>query len=318
MFFKRKCNNRRRPRERVLAVKLRSAQRRQIRLRRITLAVGLCAGVFFGLFAVWRGGEWLLRRFVYENPAFAIHQLDVQNDGRIALEQLRRWAGVKLEENLLALDLARVKRDLEMVPAIGAAAVEKVLPHTLRIRVTEREPIAQFVFPRLRAGGGYERGNYHLDAQGYVMVPLLPQQLSTPPGTNDHLPIILGIPPSDLRPGRQAESFQVRAALRLIVDFGQSPMAGLVELHQIDLTAPDILQVTTDQNGEVTFGLHDLPKQLLRWRAIHNYGQRTGKHLASLDLSVSNNVPVRWLQAGLWPPFTPKEPKTSSDKKKNV
>ena len=61
-----------------------------------------------------RGGG--LRRLLYENPAFATHHLDVETDGVIAREQLRRWAGVKLEDNLLALDLERVKRDLELVP----------------------------------------------------------------------------------------------------------------------------------------------------------------------------------------------------------
>ena len=54
-------------------------------------------------------------------------------------DQLRRWAGVKPGENLFALDLARVKRDLEMVPLIDSVSVERVLPRTLRIRVTERE-----------------------------------------------------------------------------------------------------------------------------------------------------------------------------------
>ena len=44
---------------------------------------------------------------VYENRAFAIEQIDVQTDGVISTDQLRRWAGVKAGENLLALDLAQ-------------------------------------------------------------------------------------------------------------------------------------------------------------------------------------------------------------------
>src|SRR5260370_23798635 len=104
-------------------------------------------GVFWGLLLVWRRGEWMVRRFVYENLGFAIHQLDVQTDGAIALEQLRSWAGVKLEDNLFALDLARVQRDLELVSVIQRASVERVFPHTLRLRVMERTPIAQFILP---------------------------------------------------------------------------------------------------------------------------------------------------------------------------
>ena len=316
---KRKRKNRRFERDHILDVKLRSSQRRQLRLRQAALVLGGAFSIFFGLFAAWRGGEWLIRHFLTENPAFAIHQLDVQTDGVVSIEQLRRWAGIRLENNLLALDLARVKRDLELIPAIESADVERVLPHTLKIRVTEREPIAQFRFAQLRAGGVYGGGIYLLDAKGCVMSPLEPQQRSVPIiQTNEHLPVLVGIPLNDLRPGHPAESPQVQAALRLIVALDHSQMAGLADFKEIDLRAPGILQVTTGQNSEIVFGLTDLEGQLRRWRQIYDYGQSTGKHLAALDLSVSNNLPARWLEAGVVPPIAQKLTKPSRYKKKNV
>ena len=319
MFFKRKRKNRRFERDHILDVKLRSSQRRQIRFRRVALTGAICLAVFAGLFVIWRGGEWTLRRFVYENPAFATHQLDVQTDGVIATEQLRRWAGVRYDDNLLALDLARVKRDLELVPAIQSVSVERVLPHTLRIRVTEREPVAQFAFAQLRAGGTYTNGVYLFDAEGFVMFPLAAQERALPSAlTNDHLPLIVGVPVNDLRPGRRAESAALRAALRFIDAFDRSPMTGAADIRQIDLSLPNVLQVTTGQGSEVIFGLGDFEMQLRRWRAIRDYGQKTGKHVASLDLSVANNVPARWLEASLVPPVVPKAPKPARPRKKNV
>jgi len=319
MWSKRKPKNRRLEREHVLDVKLRSSQRRQLRLRKGAIVLGGAFALCFGLFGVWRGGEWLVRYFLTENPAFAIHQLDVQTDGVISIEQLRRWAGVRLENNLLALDLARVKRDLELIPAVESADIERVLPHTLRIRVTEREPIAQFEFSQLRAGGAPSGGLYLLDAKGCVMSPLEPQQRAVPiVQTNEHLPSLIGIPVTDLRPGRPAESPQLLAALRLIEALDRSPMAGLVDFKQIDLGSRGILKVITGQQSEIIFGLNDLEGQLRRWRSIHDYGLTTGKHLASLDLSVSNNLPARWLEAGLVPPEPQKSLKPSHFKKRNA
>jgi cell division septal protein FtsQ len=76
-----------------------------------------------------------------------------QTDGAIAPEQLRRWAGIKLNQNLLALDIAKVKRDLEMIPRIQSASVDRLLPGTLMIQVVEREPLAQSECPTpTRAG----------------------------------------------------------------------------------------------------------------------------------------------------------------------
>jgi cell division septal protein FtsQ len=258
----------------------------------------------------------LLRQIVYENAAFAIHHLDVQTDGVIGLQQLRRWAGVKYDDNLIALDLARVRRDLELIPAIHSASVERVLPHTLRIRVSEREPVAQCAIPR--AAGAPAGAVYLLDAEGYVMTPLRAEQRSSPAATNDHLPSLIGVPPVELRPGRAAESPQVRAALRLIAAFERSPMAGIVDLKQIDVGLPSILQVTTDQASDVVFSFDDFDLQLRRWFAVVDHGRKTGKHVAWLDLSVSNNVPARWLEASLLPPMAPKALKSAKARRKNV
>ena len=115
-------------------------------------------GTVFGLYLLWRAGEWALDKLVYENEAFAIQHIDVQTDGVIAPDQLRRWAGVKPGDNLLALDLARVKRNLELVPLVQSVSVERILPRTLRIRVTEREPVAQVNVPRPRSGRRHRGG----------------------------------------------------------------------------------------------------------------------------------------------------------------
>ena len=118
MWFKRKPKNRRLGREQVLDVKLRSSKVRAARTRMTAVSLGIVFATVFGLYMVYRGGEWLLNRLVYENRAFAIEEVDVQTDGIIPVDQLRRWSGIKPGENLLALDLGRVKRDLEMVPLV--------------------------------------------------------------------------------------------------------------------------------------------------------------------------------------------------------
>src|SRR5262245_25583634 len=229
MWFKRKKQNQKLERRQVLDVKLRSSETRRVRARLATMATLICLSTLFGLYLFWRGGEWVLNRFLYENNAFAIHEINAQTDGVIALEQLRRWSGVKLEDNLLALDLARVKRDLELVPAIKSVAVERDLPHTLRLRITEREPIVQVNFPQVQANG-YKFTVCTLDEEGYVMLPLSPRERAVPAQSDEQLPLIVGIQSSELRPGKKVESPQVRAAMELIDAFEHSQMASLLEL----------------------------------------------------------------------------------------
>jgi cell division septal protein FtsQ len=317
MWLRRKPKNRRLGREYVLDVKLRSSQVRAARLRLATVTLSVVFASVLGTYLLWRGGTWALNRLVYENPAFAIQQVDIQTDGVLAVDKLRRWAGVRPGQNLLALDLARIKRDLEFVSAVRKASVERILPHTLRIRIIEREPMVQVNVLRPRAGGGVEMNSLQLDTEGFVMLPLDPSQQSAPPAQPpEQLPLIVMSNSGELQAGRRIELPQVQAALQLLDAFEHSPMAGFLDIKRIDVSAPEVLVVTTEQGSEITFGLSNFDQQMLRWQSIFNYAQRAGKVIATLDLAVSNSIPARWLEASALAPLTPKP--TRTPRKKHV
>jgi hypothetical protein len=319
MWPNRKTRNRRLNSGTVLDVKLRSDQVRATRTRALAIGLGLTFGTVFCFYLLWRTGEWALNGLIYKNSAFAIANVEVQTDGVIVPDQIRRWAGVKGGQNLMALNLSDVKRNLELVPMIHSVTVERVLPGTLNIRVTEREAVAQVNVPRARVGGGLDVVVMHLDVDGFVMLPLDPRLRTTPLGlVQDELPLITGVNPLQLQPGRQIDSPQVRSALQLLGKFQESPMGALVEIKRLDVTAPEVLMATTGQGGTITFGIVNIEQQLLRWREIYEQGIRHGKIIASLDLAVSNNIPARWLEASAAPPTTPRAPKPPRTRKRNV
>jgi cell division protein FtsQ len=307
MWFRREQKNRRLHRGHVLDVKLRSDQVRAMRTRLAALTAGILFGTVFGLYLLWRTGEWALDKFVYENSEFAVQHVEVKTDGVIAPDQLRRWSGVKLGDNLIALDLTAVKRNLELVSTIGSVSIERILPRTLKISVTERDPVAQVNIPRADSSGRIAVAVFQLDADGYVMQPLDPRLCVIPLAqVNDQLPVVTGLNVYQLQPGHRVELPQVQAALELVGAFDHSPMAGLVDLRRIDVSLPGVVVVTTGQGGEITFGLNNLEQQLWRWREIYDLGQRMNKAVASLNLAVSNNVPVRWMEAVAVPSALPK------------
>lgn len=316
-WFKAKSKNRRLNREEVLDVKLRSDQVRANRVRTLSIALGVSFGTLLGLFIAWRAGQWALDRLVFENSAFAIRNVEAQTDGVIRLDQIRRWAAIRAGQNLLALDLSRVKRDIELCSTVQSAAIERVLPDTLRIRVFEHEPIARVhtMLPR-PDGKGIMPVLYHIDALGHIFVPLPAAQVTTPPDAIE-LPLLVGVPQTDLRPGHPSETPQVQAALELIREFDNSPMAGLVSLKQIDCSSAEVVNVITGQGSEVTFSIRQLDLQMRRWRALYDFGQRQNRAIAAVDLSVGENIPARWLETTPVPPAS-KPKSTSRPKKKNA
>ena len=294
-WFKRKAVNRRFSRDHVLDVKVRSEQVRAARLRVVAVAVAFIFATVVGLFAFWRAGEWALNKLIYENKAFAIRDIEVQTDGVIAVDWLRKWSGVRAGANLMALDLARVKRDLELVPNIRAVAVERVMPHTLRLRVMERDPLAQIYSFQARTNGGFETAVLRVDPDGFVMGLLDPRWRAVPANpTNDVLPVITGLEPGEPVPGRALKSVRAKQALKLIAAFNHSSMAGLADLQQVNVGLPEILQVTTMQGAEITFALDDFDRQLAHWRAVFDEGRRVNKTIAWMDLSVTKNIPLKW------------------------
>ena len=305
MWFRRdnKNRNRRIGREHVLDVKLRSDQVRAARARVFTILFCLLFGTFFGIYLIWRTGEVLLDKFVYENPDFAVLNIEVHTDGVLSPPQLRGSSNVRIGVNLIHLDLAEVKRNLEMDSAVETASVERVLPHTLRIFVTERSPIAQVNTPCVDKNGNFSFAITQLDVKGVAMKPRDPRQCIVPMAElNPQLPVIIGLNAAKLKQGDTvpAEDLpRAQAALGLVSAFSHSPMAGLVDLRSVDISTPGVLVVTTGQGGQITFGADNFERQLARWRSVYDYGKSMNKgDIASLDLAVENNLPLKWMNAG--------------------
>lgn len=319
MFFKRSKGNRRFEREHVLDVKLRTREVRNARLRLASTALAISLGTIAVLYTLWRGGDWALNRLVFENDAFAVTELDVQTDGSLPRDQLCRWSGVRPGDNLLRLDLTRIRRDLEFVPMIRSASVDRILPHTLRVRVSERTLAAQVKVPQFSPASRIGLVTYYLDDTGFVLksmdVKLAPGAAAD--GSVD-LPTLNGFSGVELIAGRFTTAPRLLAALRLISGFDNSAMAGLVDLEGIDVSAGDQLVATTGQGSQITFGFDRIDEQLRRWRAVHDLGRSNGRAILSLDLSVSNNAPTLWLDASAVPATTPKVKPTPRNRKKNV
>ena len=86
-------------------------------------------------------GSWIYRR-TQSDVRFAVKAVEIAgvvHTPRADVEKLTaRYTGA----NLFQLDIAEVQRDLGSIAWISRIDIEKKLPDTLRIRVTERTPVA--------------------------------------------------------------------------------------------------------------------------------------------------------------------------------
>ena len=306
--------------ENVLRVKLRTDQLRAERTRFAMQVLTVLFGAAVVIFLGWRGVDWAVREFVTENPAFATKKIDLQTDGVLTAEALRKWGRVRVGENLMSLDLSLIKRDLELVPLIQSAAVERELPDTLRIRVTERVPVAQVAVARPDASGRYTTVIHLLDATGFVMLPPDRTMVADPTALQmDWLPELRGVNDVDLKLGRQVESAQVRSALRLLGRYERSVMFGRADIRRVDVTSAEILTATTSAGSEITFASQrDFDTQLRRWRAVQDVFTQRGKVIRTFDVSISDYLPTVLVDANALPAPPAKPVKPAPYRRKNA
>lgn len=319
MWFKKRAKNRKLNRELVLDVRLRHDAARlghaRVAARILTLIFGgLAAG-----FIAWWSGAWALNRFIYQNPSLAIDRIEVINrGGLVSEEQIRRWAGVAIGENLMALDMRKVRRNLELVPVVESALVKRGMPRTLFIEVVEREAVAQ-IHVAGQTTNGIELIRYMVDFSG---IPMHPRDFGTAAraaaDSMENLTVLLGLSADQVRPGMAIELPKLRAALRLVDGFNRTDLVGVTDLASIDLAPPEVMVVKTSQGASVTLAPHSIQDQLRRWRLVHDRASSFGKAVASLDLSITNNNPAVWIEASLAPTVPRKPVKPLRSRRKNA
>jgi cell division protein FtsQ len=122
-------------------------------------------------FAAWHGWAWATR-----SDTFALRQVVFTGLVHAREPSLLEASGLAQGQNLFRLDLARAARALQAQPWVASARLERRLPGTIRVAVTEHRPAALVRFGAL----------YVLDEQGRIFK-------RAEPADGLDLPIIAGL-----------------------------------------------------------------------------------------------------------------------------
>ena len=113
------------------------------------LAAAISAGLTLAAFVIvsdrpaqaWRAAR---AEFLDWTAQSGLAVIDIQAVGRkhTTGEDLLAALGVSARTPILGLDLVDAKRRIESLPWVASAEIERRLPHALRIKITERTPVA--------------------------------------------------------------------------------------------------------------------------------------------------------------------------------
>jgi cell division protein FtsQ len=237
-------------RERLIEVQ-REAGRRRLRILLVASSVLCAAGVAY---------------LVVMSPILDVDKVTVTGEHHVKPAQIRAAAGVHRGAHLLLVDTRAVAHRIERIPWVRAAKVDRDLPGTLRITVTEYAPVAY-----VRVTGGVML----IAANGHVIA----RAIDAPAGAVE----IRGVRHVPAAGATLAPSDAANVVPRL-------PRALAQQVDAVDVSGSGIA-LELHGGGEIRLGnSSDLAAKAASAQAVLDHLAATNSHYSYIDVSTPDRV----------------------------
>ena len=247
----------------------------------LAMIVAVGASLHFGI-------EMALDRVLYTNPHYVLNKIEIEPRGHFSERQIRQAAGLEPGQNLWTLNLRQITRDLEKLPYVSSAKVERHFPDKVSILIHERVPVVKIVGLNIDLG---TRETFYLDRDGVVLKPREDEAAPL-------LPEIIGLTDAEaeLEPGMHLEQSSLARALQIMDAIDHSRLHTSIDIRTINLSDPLSITMVTRNDASITFRLDFIDQQLARLLQIVEYSDKQSRQIHTVDLTPDINVPVTFAQ----------------------
>jgi cell division protein FtsQ len=206
------------------------------------------------------------------SPLFKFRGVEVDGGHHVTPADVTEVAGLDSGENLLTLSQDRIQTAVESLPWVKSARIQRRLPGTIRVIVTERQPALTLTAPGEK---------WTIDAHGRV--------LSEGARFKD-LPTIATDSAPDVAPGDHIDTPQVRAAVKAV---GSMPVELRRRIKAVFAPSIERITLSLDRGPDVRYGaaerLHDKNAVLT---AVLDRLHATGETPAYVDVRVPESPAI--------------------------
>jgi len=247
----------------------------------LAMIVAVGASLHFGIALV-------LDRVLYTNPHYELAKIEIEPSGHFSPRLIRQAAGLEPGQNLWTLNLRQITRDLEKLPYVSSAKVERHFPDKISILIHERVPVVKIVGLNIDIG---TRETFYLDRDDVVLKPREDEAAPV-------LPEIVGLAPAqaELEPGMTLDQSSLRSAMEILDEIDHSQLHTSITIRTIDLSNPLSITMTTRQDMVITFRFDCIDQQLQRLLQIVEKPEFQQRQIRTVDLTPDSNVPVTFCQ----------------------
>jgi cell division protein FtsQ len=208
---------------------------------------------------------------------FPVQKIEVRGTQRLTHDEIIALTGVTPGQNLLALRLKTIGRQVSTNPWVASVRVQRFFPGTISVSIKERQPVAVINMGLL----------YYLDSNGEPFKPLSH-------GDMLDFPVVTGISEDDLN----ADPATIRESLKTACDLlaalkqhGSFILADVSEIHYDRLQGFTLY--TTGGALPIKIGTNDFDNKLQRFARIYQNLMTQRPGLQYIDLDYSDRIVVK-------------------------
>jgi len=264
-------------------VAAKASPRRRIRRKLLVAKVTAlaCLSVSIPVAMKWGYGE-----VFFKNEEFVLKTLQIQTDGVLSVSRLAEIANVAAGMNLMDLDLGQIQTQIETLPQVEKATVNRELPDRLHMVVRERIPVAWLSVPPLGVRPWDMERGFLLDEEGHLF-----RCLDLNDGMKS-LPVVESFQMSDPVEGSQVDSEGILAGLKLILESEKRFAEEGLSVREVRVRDEWAVECDFNNSLRVTFGVYDYARGLDDFALILDRMSESGRTLASVNVAAEKNIPV--------------------------
>jgi hypothetical protein len=250
------------------------------RMDRVTMGILIPVAILGVLVLLWLGVKRLGEVLYTENSRYTITHIEIKAGKTITEKKIREYTRIEEGKNIFSFNARKVRDSvLQGSPNIKSMSIVRILPGTVRIEITERDPVARF---------GSRTSLFAADREGFVF------NLGDT-ALRIEMPVIVGYRSDSLKLG---SAVQGQAAMALEALDGCNDPRLCLRVDSIDVSQDGFLSLAMPIGGSVPqdvklawkgmgTGTADSRQNLLRKLNLVAQVQQSpeGKRLAKIDVT---------------------------------
>ncbi len=252
---------------------------------------GLKLSIVFALIglAAWGGYKGMRHAFI-DNEKYKLQEIKLQTNGHLDHQRVVEVAGINLNDSIFAVNAEDARKRLNALPEVIDSSVNRRLPGTLKIKITERVPVVwlecdQLGYPGRKDGGILaDKDGITFPCEGALWQ------------TARDLPVIVlkESTVDDFELGKPMQHRDAMRALRLIQRFSNTGIRNDWLPERVILVNNYSMDAVCNDGTRATFGMYEHERQMRDFIKISEHTRKTQRNIQHINLIPKKNIPVRF------------------------